>query len=109
MTHVPTGDISDWAGPGARPHAWRAFRPGRLILSLIVPPKGQKVVPTKAGIILIILALGVGMAAYNTSSNILFITLSLMLSTIVVSGVLSWLNFRGTAWRVAFQRPFRAG
>jgi uncharacterized protein (DUF58 family) len=79
------------------------------VLSLLIPPRGQKVVPTKAGFVLVLLALGIGLGAYNTSSNILFITLSLLLSTIIVSGVLSWTNFRGTAWRVAFQKPFRAG
>ncbi|HEX9785815.1 MAG TPA: DUF58 domain-containing protein [Opitutaceae bacterium] len=81
----------------------------RSILAFFIPPKGQKVVPTRAGVILIMVALGIGVAAYNTSSNILFIALSLLLSTIIVSGLLSWINFRRSAWRVSLQPPFRAG
>ncbi len=65
--------------------------------------------PTKAGVILFSVALGVGIAAYQTSSNILFITLSLLLATIVASGLLSWMNFRRTAWRLIVQPPFREG
>jgi uncharacterized protein (DUF58 family) len=109
MIRTPSIDLSEWSGPGAGPPVWRAFNPLRLLLSLVVPPKGQKVVPTKSGVMLIVLALVIGTGAYNTSSNILFITLSLMLSTFVVSGVLSWMNFHGTAWRVRFQHPFRVG
>lgn len=109
MNRSPISDLSEWSGPGVRVRNWRQFQPGRFLLRLLVPPKGQKVVPTKAGVILIMLALGIGVAAYNTSSSILFITLSLLLTTLIVSGLLSWANFHGTAWRVWFQPPFRAG
>ncbi len=87
----------------------RGFGFLRTMVALVIPPKGQKVTPTRAGIIFILVALGIGVAAYNTSSNILFIALSLLLSTIIVSGLLSWLNFRGAAWRVSLHPPFRAG
>lgn len=100
---------AEWFGPGARPRKWSDIRLARFLLELFIPPKGQKVVPTKAGIVLLVLALGIGIAAYNTSSNILFIALSLLLATIVLSGVLSMLNFRRTAWRLSMQPPFRAG
>jgi uncharacterized protein (DUF58 family) len=109
MNQPAISDLSEWSGPGVRVRSWRQFRLSRFLLRLVIPPKGQKVVPTKAGVILILLALGIGVAAYNTSSSILFITLSLLLSTIIVSGLLSWSNFNGTAWRVSFQPPFRAG
>jgi uncharacterized protein (DUF58 family) len=109
MTKLPGSDLADWLGPGARPRVCAAFRPWRLLVSLLIPPRGQKVVPTKSGLVLIALSLAIGTAAYNTASNILFVTLSLMLSTFIVSGVLSWLNFRGTAWKVRFQGPFRVG
>ena len=46
------------------------------------------------GAILMLLSLSIGLAAYNSSSNILFITLSLLLSSIILSGVLSWYNLR---------------
>ncbi|MGH8017286.1 MAG: DUF58 domain-containing protein [Opitutaceae bacterium] len=87
----------------------RGFGLLRKIVAFFIPPKGEKVMPTKAGIIFIMTSLGIGVAAYNTSSNVLFIALSLMLSTIIVSGLLSWLNFRRTAWRVSLHPPFRAG
>jgi uncharacterized protein (DUF58 family) len=51
----------------------------------------------------------VGTAAYNSSSNILFITLSLLLACLILSGVLSWLNLRGVAWRLNVKPPMRAG
>jgi len=37
---------------------------------------------------------GIGSAAYNTGSNILFMTLSLLLSSLILSGILSLLNFK---------------
>jgi uncharacterized protein (DUF58 family) len=109
MSDLPLTTNADWFGPGARPRTWREFSLARFLLSLFIPPKGQKVVPTKAGLVLLVLALSIGIAAYNTSSNILFIALSLLLATIILSGVLSLLNFRRTAWRVTMQPPFRAG
>ncbi|MCX6952738.1 MAG: DUF58 domain-containing protein [Verrucomicrobia bacterium] len=65
--------------------------------------------PTIPGILLIGLSMGIGTAAYNSSSNILFITLSLLLACLILSGLLSWLNLRGVAWRLALAAPLRAG
>ena len=102
-------DEKRWSGPGAKQPA-RGLRDGiRFLKHLFVPPSGNRVVPTKAGIVLIVVSLGVGTAAYNTSSNILFITLSLLLSCLILSGILSWMNFQGNRWRLTFQPPFRVG
>ena len=55
------------------------------------------------------LAMGIGTAAYNTASNILFITLSLLLACLLLSGLMSWFNFMGVCWRVRPPGPWRAG
>lgn len=101
---------SDWAGPGAQGNrAKRRFRWSRLLWALVWPQGGQRIVPTVSGLILIGLSFGLGTAAYNSSSNILFITLSLLLSCLILSGVLSWLNLRGVAWKLELMAPWRAG
>ncbi|MBW8781045.1 MAG: DUF58 domain-containing protein [Verrucomicrobia bacterium] len=87
-----------------RTHRWRA-----LLWSILYPRQGQRILPTVPGTLLIAVALGIGMAAYNTSSNILFIALSLLLACLVFSGVLSWLNLRGVAWRLRLVPPLRVG
>lgn len=74
---------------------------------IIVPPKGHKTIPTLSGYILIFISLGIGVAAYNTSSNILFITVSFLLASLVLSGVLSSLNFSKISWRLIEQSPYR--
>jgi uncharacterized protein (DUF58 family) len=81
----------------------------RMFVSMIVPPRGQRTLPTLPGLTLIVMAIGIGMAAYNASSNILFIALSLLLSSLIASGILSWLNFRGVCWRLLIDPPYRAG
>ena len=98
-----------WSGPGARRPGVRILDVFRFIKHLFVPPKGHRVVPTRSGIVLIVVSLGVGAAAYNTASNILFITLSLLLSCLILSGILSWFNFLGNRWRLTFDPPFRVG
>ena len=65
--------------------------------------------PTLPGTVLIGLSFGIGTAAYNSSSNILFITLSLLLACLILSGVLSWLNLRRVTWRLQFAPPLRVG
>src|SRR5206468_738120 len=55
------------------------------------------------------LSMGIGTAAYNSSNNILFITLSLLLACLILSGVLSWLNIRRIEWRLRLTPPLRAG
>src|SRR5690606_16663418 len=44
----------------------------------------------------------------NASNNILFITLALLLGCLVLSGVLSWLNFSRLRWRLLFPSAARA-
>ena len=81
----------------------------RLLWALIYPRRRHRTTPTIAGGLLILLSFGVGTAAYNAGNNILFITLSLMLACLVLSGVLSWLNFRRLTWRLEVAPPLRVG
>jgi uncharacterized protein (DUF58 family) len=98
-----------WTGPGARAaRRWR-FRWSALLWQLVFPRGGDRVRPTVSGLLLISLSLAIGTAAYNTANNILFITLSLLLACLILSGVVSWLNFHGVSWRVQFVPPLRAG
>lgn len=77
--------------------------------SLVYPQRGNRLLLTLPGGIVIAVAVGLGLAAYNTANNILFIALSLLLACLVFSGLLSWLNLRNTAWRLRVQPPLRAG
>ena len=97
-----------WSGPGAR-RGSQAFTWSNLLWSLVYPQRGQRILPTVPGMVLIALSLGIGTAAYNSSSNILFITLSLLLACLILSGVLAWLNLRGVQWRLQMAPPLRAG
>jgi len=104
---------SRWYGPGAerktlRQHL-REITWARMLWTFLYPTRGQRIMPTISGVLLISVALGIGSAAYNTSNNILFITLSLLLACLVLSGVLSQLNFAKVAWRLAPSGPFRVG
>jgi uncharacterized protein (DUF58 family) len=98
-----------WSGPGERALRNRRFTWSALLWSLVYPQRGQRIIPTIPGAVLIALSLGIGTAAYNSSSNILFITLSLLLACLILSGVLSWLNLRGVQWRLHLAPPLRAG
>lgn len=89
--------------------ARRKFTWSALLWSLVYPQRVHRIWPTIPGVALVALALGIGTAAYNSSSNILFITLSLLLACLVLSGVLSWLNLRGVSWRLRLAPPLRAG
>ena len=93
---------SNWGGR-------RGFRWNEFLWSLVYPARSHRITPTVPGLVLIGLALGIGSAAYNTSSNILFITLSLLLACLILSGVMSWGNLRGVCWRLLLQPPLRAG
>ena len=97
----------DWSGPGVRGR--RRWRWSEILWALIYPSRTQRVMPTVSGVVLIGLALGIGSAAYNAASNILFITLSLLLACLILSGVMSWLNVRGVCWRLLLAPPLRAG
>lgn len=81
----------------------------RLVWALVFPVRRHRISVTVPGVFLIGLALGIGIAAYNTASNILFITLSLLLACLLLSGLLSWFNMRGVSWRVRTGGPWRAG
>ncbi len=100
---------TDWNGVGFRGARNRSRRWSRLLWSLVYPQRGQRILPTVPGTLLIAVSLGIGTAAYNTSSNILFITLSLLLACLVSSGVLSWFNLKGVTWRLRVTPPLRVG
>ncbi len=61
---------------------------------------------TREGKAFITVTLGVGVAAFNTGNNLLFLILGFMLSLIVLSGVMSETAIRGV--RVTRQMPQRA-
>lgn len=108
VTQGAMNDETEWHGPGGprrrEPFTWNA-----LLWSMVYPHRGHRTLPTIAGSVLIALAFGIGTAAYNSSNNILFITLSLLLACLILSGVLSWLNLRGVRWRLRLAPPLRAG
>ena len=99
----------DWSEPGFTLPQSRFRNILRVLKQLIRPLKGDKTLPTSVGLILIGLSLAIGIAAYNTSSNILFMTLSLLLSCLILSGVLAWMNLHGTRWKLAVAPRIRAG
>lgn len=98
----------EWQAAGERVNRGR-FTWNELLWALIFPQKSQRIKVTVPGVVLISLAFGIGTAAYNAANNILFITLSLLLACLVLSGVLSWLNFRRIAWRLQITPPLRVG
>ncbi len=81
----------------------------RWLLALFIPPRGQRNRPTVSGWLLILVALGIGVAAYNTASNILFLVLSFVFALLIVNGVLSTINFRGLDWEMRLPTECRAG
>jgi len=97
-----------WDGPGVaaprRPFSWH-----RLLWAMVFPKRRHRIGLTVPGVFLMALAMGIGTAAYNTASNILFITLSLLLACLLLSGLLSWFNFRGVSWRLRPPGSWRAG
>ncbi len=99
----------EWADPGFFTNQSRTRNFFRILKQLVLPPEGHKTMPTTVGVVLIVLSFGIGMAAYNTSSNILFMTLSLLLSSLLLSGILAWINFKGTQWRLNLEPHFRVG
>jgi len=79
-----------------------------LLLRQLFPSQRQRTRLTLTGWFLIIVAMGIGSAAYNTASNILFMTLSLLLSSLVLSGILSQINFRKLGWKLRAPSHLRA-
>ncbi|AOS46466.1 hypothetical protein Verru16b_03572 [Lacunisphaera limnophila] len=99
----------DWHGPGARASERRSLTWHSLLWTLVFPKKRHRIALTVPGLFLMALAMGIGSAAYNTASNILFITLSLLLACLLLSGLLSWFNFMDLSWRLRPQGAWRAG
>jgi uncharacterized protein (DUF58 family) len=81
----------------------------RALWGLLWPRRYERIQPTISGVVLIGLALGIGTAAYNSASNILFIALALLLACLILSGVLAWLNLRRLEWQLEVEPPLRAG
>lgn len=120
-TLLHDGDISPMTPLRADADGWQgvklaipldpARRWRRHLWALIFPPKNlaHRLLPTLPGVLLIVVAIGIGAAAYNTGQNILFITLSLIISCLTLNGVISWLNTRGLGWRLRTSPPWRAG
>lgn len=69
----------------------------------------RSTLPTFSGLVLVALSIGIGGIAYINASNILFLTLSLLLSCILMSGIMAWANFRALSWRLRLPPNFRAG
>ncbi len=105
---MSAGAHADFFGPSGPVNGSRRFW-RRVLWALVFPQRGQRVRITLPGAALVALSLGVGLAAYNSANNILFITLSLLLSCLVLSGVLSWLNLTGVRWRLVAEPPMRVG
>jgi len=100
----------EWSDPGFfADRLGRTTSFWRLLWFLLLPPDTHRTTATPAGMVLIVVSLGIGIAAYNNANNVLFIALSLLLSSLVLSGVLSWVNFRGVSWRLVLPPHFRAG
>lgn len=101
---------NDWTDPdffAEGRQSERRFIP--LFVRQILPVRMQKTKLTMTGWMLIIVAMGIGSAAYNTASNILFMTLSLMLSSLVLSGILSLINFKKLRWTLKAPRHLQVG
>jgi uncharacterized protein (DUF58 family) len=105
----PTAGASEWQFTGQQPGRLRAKRWSGLLWALVYPYRGNRLLLTVPGCVVIAVALGIGAAAYNTANNILFIALSLLLACLVFSGILSWCNLRHLAWRLCVPAPVRAG
>ncbi len=110
MTTATKTLAAGWDGPGVGRKKQRvAFRWRNVVWALIYPRREQHMVPTVSGVLLIGLSLGIGMAAYNSSNNILFITLALMLACLILSGVLAWFNFSKVRWQIGRPSLARVG
>lgn len=99
--HAPRESLSRATGPGL---SW-----WRRILSLFIPPRRQRNRPTVSGWLLILIAVGIGVAAYNTASNILFLVLSFVFALLIVNGILSVLNFQKLEWELRMPSECRVG
>jgi uncharacterized protein (DUF58 family) len=109
MSLMAENSPAGWARPGYfRGRSWwRNF--WRLCWQLFRPPTGHRTRPTRTGAVLILMSLAIGTAAFNTGHNILYLGLSLLLGSLLVSGVMSWLNFAGCKWRLRLDPHGRVG
>ena len=100
----------DWTNPNFFENASGGERRFfSLFICQFMSPRMPRTKLTLTGWVLILVALGIGSAAYNTASNILFLSLSLLLSTLVLSGILSQINFRKLQWVLRVPKHLRAG
>ncbi|MGE9296424.1 MAG: DUF58 domain-containing protein [Puniceicoccales bacterium] len=105
----PEFNVSDWADAGTTTKPKSGNGLWRFLWLFILPPEGHRIMVTPAGFVLIMVSVGLLAAAYASSSNnILFMALSLVLSTLILNGILSWMNFRGGRWRVLLPAHLRA-
>ena len=80
-----------------------------LLLRQVLPASVLRTKMTLTGWCLVAVSLGLGAAAFNTTSNILFLALSLLLSSLILSGVLSLINFKKLNWDLRSPSNLRAG
>ncbi len=69
----------------------------------------RKLSLTNEGKFLVIISLGMGFAAVNTGSNLLYLLLAMLLSLITASGILSELSVRKLDWQADFPNRAVAG
>jgi len=110
LLHAAPLRPGEWADLGqTSEHRGWAASAWWMLWHLLLPPEVQRTRPTRAGLVLIVVSFGIGLAAYNNANNVLFMALSLLLSSLVLSGLLSWINFRGVRWRLRQPAHWRAG
>lgn len=78
----------------------------RIMASRFFP---RKLSLTNEGKFLVLISLGMGFAAVNTGSNLLYLLLAMLLSLITASGVLSELSLRKLRWAIDFPNRGVAG
>ena len=91
----------DWTSPDFFvPGRHREARVVPLFMRQVLPRSVHKTRLTLTGWVLVLVAMGIGTAAYNAASNILFLTLALILSSLVLSGLCRGINFRKLDWHL---------
>ncbi|MDP0501323.1 MAG: DUF58 domain-containing protein [Verrucomicrobiota bacterium JB022] len=99
----------EWADPGYFVGRSPLRNGARVLWHMVKPPRGHRTRMTRIGLLLVFISVGLGSAAFNTSHNMLYLALALLLSCLLLSGVLSWLNFKGARWRMRVEGHFRVG
>ena len=103
-------NLYNWTDPDslitARQHKLRAIP---LFLRQILPSRLLRTRMTLTGWCLIAISLCLGAAAYNTGENIIFLALSFLLSSLILSGILSLINFKKLDWNFSVPGNLRAG